>query len=110
MVISAEPLANCFKKIDTPGHVIYLTPQGKNFNQKKSLELSKHENLTFICGRYEGIDQRFINNFVNEEISIGDYVLTGGELAACILIDSVISLEVIFISKVMTIKEIILLN
>ena len=90
MVISAEPLADCFKKIDTPGHVIYLTPQGKNFNQKKSLELSKHENLTFICGRYEGIDQRFINNFVNEEISIGDYVLSGGEIAACVVIDTIL--------------------
>lgn len=90
MVISAEPLADCFKKIDTPGHVIYLTPQGKNFNQKKSLELSKHENLTFICGRYEGIDQRFINNFVNEELSIGDYVLSGGEIAACVVIDTIL--------------------
>ena len=90
MVISAEPLADCFKKIDTPGHVIYLTPQGKNFNQKKSLELSKHENLTFVCGRYEGIDQRFINNFVNEEISIGDYVLSGGEIAACVVIDTIL--------------------
>ena len=90
MVISAEPLADCFKKIDTPGHVIYLTPQGKNFNQKKSLELSKHENLTFVCGRYEGIDQRFINNFVNEELSIGDYVLSGGEIAACVVIDTIL--------------------
>ena len=90
MVISAEPLTDCFKKIDTPGHVIYLTPQGKNFNQKKSLELSKHENLTFVCGRYEGIDQRFINNFVNEELSIGDYVLSGGEIAACVVIDTIL--------------------
>jgi len=90
MVISAEPLADCIKKINTPGHVIYLTPQGENFTQKKSLELSKYENLTFVCGRYEGIDQRFINNFVNEEISIGDYVLSGGEIAACVVMDSVL--------------------
>ena len=90
MVISAEPLSDCIKKIKKPGHVIYLTPQGKSFNQKKSIELSKYEDLTFICGRYEGIDQRFIDKFIDEEISIGDYVLSGGEIAACVVIDSIL--------------------
>tara|TARA_B100000287_G_scaffold433876_1_gene496721 strand:- start:1292 stop:2035 length:744 start_codon:yes stop_codon:yes gene_type:complete len=90
MVISAEPLANCIKEINNPGHVVYLTPQGKTFNQKRSLELSKFKDITFVCGRYEGIDQRFIDNFINEEISIGDYVLSGGEIAACVVIDSIL--------------------
>tara|TARA_A100001388_G_C28744716_1_gene488796 strand:+ start:550 stop:1272 length:723 start_codon:yes stop_codon:yes gene_type:complete len=90
MVISIEPLVDCIKEINKPGHIIYLTPQGQNFNQQKSLELSKCKDLTFICGRYEGIDQRFINNFVDEEISIGDYVLSGGEIAACVIIDSIL--------------------
>ena len=90
MVLSAEPLADCIKEIYNPGHVVYLTPQGKRFNQKKSLELSQQKDLTFVCGRYEGIDQRFINSFINEEISIGDYVLSGGEIAACVVIDSIL--------------------
>ena len=90
MIISAEPLADCIKEINAPGHVIYLTPQGKSFDQKKSLELSKHKDITFVCGRYEGIDQRFINKYVNEELSIGDYVLSGGEIAACVVIDSIL--------------------
>ena len=92
MVISAEPLADCIKKINTPGHVIYLTPQGENFTQKKSLELSKYENLTFVCGRYEGIDQRFIDSNVDEEISIGDFVLTGGEIGVMAIIDATVRL------------------
>lgn len=70
--------------------VIYLSPQGSNFSQKKSRELSKEENLIFICGRYEGIDQRIIDNYVDEEISIGDYVLTGGELPALVVFDAIV--------------------
>ena len=69
--------------------VIYLSPQGKVLNQKKVVELSKQKHIILLCGHYEGIDQRVIDEIVDEEISIGDYVLTGGELPAMVLIDSV---------------------
>ncbi len=69
--------------------VIFLSPQGKTLNQAKVLELAKEEHLVLLCGHYEGIDQRVIDKIVDEEISIGDYVLTGGELPAMVLIDSV---------------------
>lgn len=69
--------------------VIYLTPQGKTLNQAKVVELSKEQQLILLCGHYEGIDQRVLDEIVDEEISIGDYVLTGGELPAMVLIDSV---------------------
>ena len=69
--------------------VIYLSPQGKTLNQKKVQELSKMEHIILLCGHYEGIDQRVLDEIVDEEISIGDYVLTGGELPAMVLIDSV---------------------
>ena len=69
--------------------VIYLSPQGKQLNQAKVQELSEEEHLILLCGHYEGIDQRVLDEIVNEEISIGDYVLTGGELPAMVLIDSV---------------------
>ena len=69
--------------------VIYMSPQGKKLDQKKVLELSKENHLIILCGHYEGIDQRVLDKIVDEEISIGDYVLTGGELPAMVLIDSV---------------------
>ena len=69
--------------------VVYVTPSGKPFNQKIVQELSQEENLIFICGRYEGIDQRIIDSWVDDEISIGDYVMSSGELAATVIIDAV---------------------
>jgi tRNA (guanine37-N1)-methyltransferase len=69
--------------------VIYMSPQGKNLNQKKVEELAKNDHLIILCGHYEGIDQRVLDKIVDEEISIGDYVLTGGEIPAMVLIDSV---------------------
>lgn len=69
--------------------VIYLSPKGNVLNQEKVLELSKHEHLILLCGHYEGIDQRVLDEIVDEEISIGDYVLTGGEIPAMVLVDSV---------------------
>ena len=90
MVIGVEPLEKSLKTIKKPGHIIYLTPQGKVFNQKKAVNLSKFKDLTLICGRYEGIDQRFIDNYVDEEVSIGDYVLSGGEIAASVVIDAIL--------------------
>ena len=73
----------------TKARVIYMSPQGKKLDQKKVEELSKQEHLILLCGHYEGIDQRVLDSIVDEEISIGDYVLTGGELPAMVLIDSV---------------------
>ena len=74
---------------DDKAKVIYLSPQGKVLNQDKVKELSKENHLILLCGHYEGIDQRVLDEIVDEEISIGDYVLTGGELPAMVLIDSV---------------------
>ena len=90
MVIGVEPLEKSLKTVKKPGHIIYLTPQGKVFNQKKAVNLSKFKDLTLICGRYEGIDQRFIESYVDEEVSIGDYVLSGGEIAASVIIDAIL--------------------
>ena len=89
MVMAIEPLESCLNTIKETGKVIYLSPQGQVFNQTKAIELSKLENITFVCGRYEGVDQRFIDLEVDEEWSIGDYILSGGEVAACVVIDAI---------------------
>ena len=90
MVMQADVVYDAYKSIeDKNAKVIYLSPQGKVLNQKKVEELSKEEHLILLCGHYEGIDQRVIDKIVDEEISIGDYILTGGEIPAMVLIDSV---------------------
>ena len=90
MVIRPDVVYDAYSSVkDTNAKVIYLSPQGKVLNQEKVKELSKQEHLILICGHYEGIDQRVLDEIVDEEISIGDYVLTGGELPAMVLIDSV---------------------
>lgn len=90
MVMRPDIVYDAYKSIeDSKTKVIYLSPQGKTLNQKMVEELSKEESLTLLCGHYEGIDQRVLDKIVDEEISIGDYVLTGGELPAMVLIDSV---------------------
>lgn len=90
MVMQADVVYDAYKSIKNENaKVIYLTPQGKVLNQKKVKELSKEEHLILLCGHYEGIDQRVLDKIVDEEISIGDYVLTGGEIPAMVLIDSV---------------------
>ena len=90
MVIMPDVVYNAYKSIKTEdAKVIYLSPQGKPLDQKKVQKLSKEKHLILLCGHYEGIDQRVIDKIVDEEISIGDYVLTGGELPAMVLIDSV---------------------
>lgn len=90
MVIKPDIVYDAYKSIDQKiSKVIYLTPKGEKLNQKKIKELSKEEHLVLLCGHYEGIDQRVLDEIVDEEISIGDYVLTGGELPAMVLLDSV---------------------
>lgn len=90
MVMRADVVYDAYKSMQNENaKVIYLTPQGKKLDQKKVEELSKEKHLILLCGHYEGIDQRVIDKIVDEEISIGDYVLTGGELPAMVLIDSV---------------------
>lgn len=90
MVMRPDVVYDAYKSIeDSKTKVIYLSPQGKTLNQKMVEDLSKEESITLLCGHYEGIDQRVLDKIVDEEISIGDYVLTGGELPAMVLIDSV---------------------
>lgn len=90
MVIRPDVVYDAYNSVKTDEvKVIYLSPQGKTLNQKKVEELSKQKHLILICGHYEGIDQRVLDELEVEEISIGDYVLTGGELPAMVLIDSV---------------------
>ena len=93
MVMLPEPLAACLKAArdasDAPAWVIYLSPQGTALTQAKVRELAARPRLVLVCGRYEGLDERFIEREIDEEISIGDYVLSGGELAAAVVIDAV---------------------
>jgi len=91
MVMMAEPIVKTLKEIDKKkrGRVIFMSPQGKRLNQQKIISLSKLKNITLICGRYEGIDQRIIDKYVDEEISIGDFILSGGEYAAICLVDAI---------------------
>ncbi|MCQ4034225.1 tRNA (guanosine(37)-N1)-methyltransferase TrmD [Kaistella montana] len=95
MVMMIEPLDQCISELKAQRNydeVIYLTPDGETLNQKIANSLSIKKNLIFLCGHYKGIDQRVRELHITKEISIGDYVLTGGELAACVLADSVIRL------------------
>lgn len=99
MLMQAQPVYDCWRAVDekirerkgsgTKARVVYVTPQGEVFHQKKAAELSKEEDLIFLCGHYEGIDERVLEEIVTDYISIGDYVLTGGELAAMVIIDAV---------------------
>ena len=90
MVMMPDVVYDAYKSVeDKNAKVIYMSPQGKKLTQKKVEELAKQEHLIILCGHYEGIDQRVIDKIVDEEISIGDYVLTGGELPSMVLIDAV---------------------
>lgn len=92
-ILQADPLYRCWEAIcdsaGAPVHTIFLSPCGSTLTQQKARELLEHENLILVCGHYEGIDERFIEECVDEEISIGDFVLTGGELPAMVLADCV---------------------
>lgn len=95
MVMTCQPIYDCFQDIikDIPEgnkrRVIYMSPKGRMFSHSVASELAAYDNLIFLCGHYEGVDQRILDEIVDEEISIGDYVVTGGEIPACIVIDAV---------------------
>ena len=93
MIMAADPIYNCYKAVceenNAKPHTIYMSPKGRIFNQQKAIELSEREFIFIICGHYEGVDQRIIDEIVDEEISAGDYVLTGGEIPAIMLTDAV---------------------
>ena len=93
MVMYAQPIADCFRavceQVGSKPHFVYMSPQGSVLNQEKAKELSQYDNLCVLCGHYEGVDERVLEAFVDEEISIGDYVLTGGEIPAMALVDCV---------------------
>ena len=92
MVMQVKPIRDCIRKIkqDNPKtKVIYLSPQGESLTHNLAKELSNQDSLTLLCGRYEGVDERIIEHDVDMEVSIGDYVISGGELAAMVLIDAV---------------------
>lgn len=93
MVMQAQPVYDCWKAVraqsEVPMHTIYLSPKGKTLTQQKVRELAELPRLFLLCGHYEGIDQRVLDKIVDEEISIGDYVVTGGELPALVLTDAV---------------------
>lgn len=92
MLMKAEPIALCFedicKQTGKKPHFVYMSPQGKTLTQKRLRELADVESICILCGHYEGVDQRLLDTFIDEEISIGDYVLTGGELPAMVFADA----------------------
>ena len=92
-IMQADPLYRCWESVcdEAAGavHTIYLSPCGHTFTQRDAIRLSKKENIIFVCGHYEGIDQRFIDECVDEELSLGDFVLTGGEIAAMAMTDAI---------------------
>jgi tRNA (guanine37-N1)-methyltransferase len=95
MVLMIEPIANCIKKLQLErvyDEIIYMTPDAKTLNQSTANTLSLKENILILTGHYKGVDQRIRDLYITKEISIGDYVLTGGELAAAVLVDAVVRL------------------
>lgn len=89
MLMQCDPVYDAWKSLEGKPHTVYVSPKGRVLNQSIVKELSQYDHLCIICGHYEGIDSRVIDEICDEEISIGDYVLTGGELASCVIIDSV---------------------
>ena len=95
MLMQAQPVFDAYQSIvdrigrEKKSRVIYVTPQGRTFHQEMARELAKEEELIFLCGHYEGIDERVLEEIVTDEISLGDYVLTGGELAAMVMVDAI---------------------
>ncbi len=97
MIMKPEPIFRCLDDLQekvphSTKHVIFMTPQGERYSQEKAESLAKETHLIFLCGHYRGVDERVIENLVDEEISVGDYILTGGELPAAVVIDSIVRL------------------
>ncbi len=93
MVMEAQPIYDAYQSVKSEkAKVIYMSPQGQPFCQQKARELSKEEHLILLCGHYEGVDERVLEEIVDEEISLGDFVLTGGEIAACAICDAILRL------------------
>ncbi len=94
MLMATQPICDCFEAVcknyqeGEKTRVIYASPRGRVFNHEIAKELSEYDNVVILCGHYEGVDQRVIDEIIDEEISIGDYVLTGGEIPACIIVDA----------------------
>jgi tRNA (guanine37-N1)-methyltransferase len=106
MILMVEPVYQALKELrKKTAKTVLLTPQGQVFNQKKAQQFSKDKHLIFICGHYEGVDERIREHLVDEEISIGDYVLTGGELPAMILTDAIVRLLPGVLEKPEAVKE-----
>ena len=99
LVMTCQPIYDCFLHIkesipeDAKTRVVYMSPKGRMFSHSVAKELSEYDNVILLCGHYEGVDQRIIDEIVDEEISIGDYVVTGGEIPACIVVDAVSRLK-----------------
>lgn len=99
MVMTCQPIYDCYQSLikelpqDSKKRVIYMSPKGRMFSHDVAKELSEYDDLIFLCGHYEGVDQRILDEIIDEEISIGDYVVTGGEIPACIVIDAVSRLK-----------------
>ena len=93
MVMQAQPIYDCFQsivdRIDGSYRCLYMTPQGKTFKQATAKQFVKEENLIFLCGHYEGVDERVIEEIVDDYVSLGDFVLTGGELPAIVMVDAI---------------------
>jgi tRNA (guanine37-N1)-methyltransferase len=92
MILKAEPLGAAMEALEQRGRVIFPSPSGRLFTQETARRLSQEESLVFICGRYEGLDQRFIDEYIDEEICLGDYILSSGEIAALVIIDGIFRL------------------
>ncbi|MBO5261810.1 MAG: tRNA (guanosine(37)-N1)-methyltransferase TrmD [Clostridia bacterium] len=94
MLMATQPICDCFEAVrknykdGEKTRVIYASPRGRVFNHEIAMELSRYDNIVILCGHYEGVDQRVIDEIVDEELSVGDYVLTGGEIPACIMVDA----------------------
>ncbi|MCH3972561.1 MAG: tRNA (guanosine(37)-N1)-methyltransferase TrmD [Oscillospiraceae bacterium] len=97
MLLLAQPIAACFddliRTLGKKPHILFMSPQGRQLNQKLLKELNNYENICILCGHYEGVDERVLESYVDEEVSLGDFVLTGGELPALCLIDSLARLQ-----------------
>ena len=99
MVMTCQPIYDCYKSViseipeGAKRRVIYMSPKGRIFNHDIAKELAEYDNLIFLCGHYEGVDQRVLDEIVDEDLSIGDFVVTGGEIPACIVIDAVSRLK-----------------